>query len=94
MKALSRRVAAVWSRFDPAPDPAFLAYARAMVAWSGGEPDVTATIRTARDLARTRGGATWEGLVELARLGIVTEPCDPATGAAKPVSHANVLKWC
>ena len=67
MKALSRRVSTVGARLDPKPDPSVLAYARAVVAWSGDEPDEAATLRVARDMAGTRSGATWEGLVELAR---------------------------
>ncbi len=65
-KALGRRLARVSEQVDPIPDAAFLAYARAVIAWRGGEPDEGVTIRIARDLARTRGGASWEGLVELA----------------------------
>jgi len=49
------------------PDPRFLAYARAVIAWAGGAPDEAAAIRLARALAGTRNGATWEGLVELSR---------------------------
>ena len=65
-KALGRRLARVGARIDPAPDAAFLAYARALVAWSGEKPDEAAALRLARILAGTRGGATWEGLVEVA----------------------------
>ncbi len=66
MRTLSRRISRVSGRLAPASDPAFLTYARAVSAWGGGEPDEAAAVRFARDLAGTRGGATWEGLVELA----------------------------
>lgn len=55
--ALSRRVSRVSARIDPVPDVAFVAYARAVVAWGGGPPDEAAAARFARDLAGTRGGA-------------------------------------
>ena len=64
--ALSRRVSRVSARVDPTPDAAVLAYARVVIAWAGGEPDEDAALRLARALAGTRGGATWEGLVEVA----------------------------
>ena len=65
MSWLARRVARVSNRVGPMPDPRFLAYARAVIAWAGGAPDEAAAIRLARALAGTRNGATWEGLVEL-----------------------------
>ena len=65
-RALSRRVSRVSASIDPMPDAAFLAYARAVVAWGGGEPDEDAAVRLARALASTRNGTTWEGLVEAA----------------------------
>jgi len=51
MKAMSRRLTRVSARLDPAPDPAFLAYARAVVAWGGNGPDEAAVVQLARDLA-------------------------------------------
>ncbi len=64
-KGLQRRLSRVAGRLDPAPDPAFLGYARAFIAWGGGEPDEAAAVHFARDLAGTRSGATREGLVKL-----------------------------
>lgn len=66
MKVLARRLSRVSDRVDPIPDAAFLAYARAVVAWAGSDPDEATALRLAQALARTRGGATWEGLVEMA----------------------------
>ncbi len=66
MTSLARRVALVSTRIAPAPDSGFPAYARAVIAWGGGPPDDAAAVRFTRDLAGTRGGATWEGVVELA----------------------------
>ena len=80
-KALGRRVARVANRLDPMPDAACLAYARAVIAWGGGEPDEAAAVRFARALAKTRGGTTWAGLVELAGdEGDDADPTPPGTG--------------
>jgi len=66
-KALGWRLSRVRAQIDPVPDARFLAYARAVIAWGGGEPDEDAALRLAHAFAGTRGGAPWEGLVELAR---------------------------
>lgn len=58
MKALGRRLSRVGARIDPVPGAAFIAYARAVLAWGGGPPDEDAAVGFARDLAGTRGGAT------------------------------------
>ncbi len=73
--SLGRRLSRVTDRLTPRPDPAFLAYARAIIAWGGSSPNEADAIRFARDLAGTRGGATWEGLVELAGESLPDATC-------------------
>ncbi len=53
-KALGRRVARVSARLEPTPDPAFLAYARAVIAWGGGEPTPAGVRAAARELTAGR----------------------------------------
>ena len=57
MTSLTRRVALVSTRIAPAPDPRFLAYARALVAWESGTPDEDASLRLARWLATPNTGS-------------------------------------
>ena len=52
MRALERRVAAVGRVVAPEPDRAFLAYARAVVAYGGGDPAGEAAVGLARWLGR------------------------------------------
>lgn len=52
MRALARRVAAVGRAVDPAPDRAFLAYARAAVAFGGAVPASSEAEAAAVGLAR------------------------------------------
>lgn len=54
MRALERRVAAVGRAVAPAPDPAFLAYARAVVAYGGGDPKSETAVGLARWLENGR----------------------------------------
>ena len=54
MRALDRRVAAVRRAVTSAPDPGFLAYARAVVAYGGGDPAGEAAVRLARWLETGR----------------------------------------
>ncbi len=59
MGQLRRRVDGVAARLDPAPDPAFLAYARDLVAWGGrltGEAAETSALVLARWFADGRRG--------------------------------------
>ncbi len=58
MTSISRRVELVSTRIAPAPDPGFLAYARAVVVWGTGTPNEAAAAALARWLAgpRTRCG--------------------------------------
>ncbi|MDP9355239.1 MAG: hypothetical protein M3R02_08145 [Chloroflexota bacterium] len=59
MGRLRRRVEGVAARIGPAPDPAFLAYARDLVAWAGGmtgEAAEAAVLALARWLADGRRG--------------------------------------
>ncbi len=59
MGRLRRRVGWVAARLDPTPDPAFLAYARDLVAWSGGtegEAAEATALALARWLADGRRG--------------------------------------
>ncbi len=59
MGQLRRRVDGVAARFDPAPDPAFLAYAQDLVAWGGGmtgQAAETAALALARWLVDGRRG--------------------------------------
>lgn len=48
MKRLGRRVAAIDRVVTPRPDSAFLAYARAMVAYGGGDPTGASAVELAR----------------------------------------------
>lgn len=52
MRALGRRVAAVGRVLIAAPDPTFLAYARAVVAYGGGELGSEGFRQAAMELAR------------------------------------------
>ena len=54
MRALDRRVAAVGRVVIPAPDPRFLSYARAVVAYGGGDPSGEAAVGLARWLESGR----------------------------------------
>ncbi len=45
MTSISRRVALISTSIAPRPDPRFLAYARALVAWESGTPDEDASRR-------------------------------------------------
>ncbi len=54
MTSLARRVALVSTRITPAPDPRFLADARAVVVWESGAPNEDASFRLARWLAGPR----------------------------------------
>ncbi|MDP9366751.1 MAG: hypothetical protein M3Q03_00505 [Chloroflexota bacterium] len=59
MGRLARRVEGLAARLDPVPDPAFLAYARDLVAWGGGttgEAAETAAVMLAKWLADGRRG--------------------------------------
>ena len=52
MRALGWRVAAIHRRTAPRPSSTFLAYARAVVTYGGGEPGSTAFDGAADGLAR------------------------------------------
>jgi len=55
MRALKRRVEALDRRLDPRPRADFLAYARAVVAYEGGDP----TSETAVEMARWLEVGRW-----------------------------------
>ncbi|CAA9538141.1 MAG: hypothetical protein AVDCRST_MAG49-535 [uncultured Thermomicrobiales bacterium] len=54
MSRLTVRVAAVGRMITPQPNPAYLAYARAVVAYGGGEPAGEAAVGLARWLESGR----------------------------------------
>lgn len=93
-KALGRRVARVANRIDPAPDAKVLAYARAMVAWAGEDPDEAAAVCFAKALAKTRGGATWAGLVELAGDEGDDGDCPPSEPTPTPAGRTAIDLHC
>jgi hypothetical protein len=51
-RGLYRRVGAIHDRLNPRPDPTFLAYARAVIEFGGGQPTLNSVLGLARYLSQ------------------------------------------